>query len=323
MARNRKLDAHQALYYQVTGRPLPDLSEGAEARRVKAMTAAQTVAAVDLPSEFYDDVGDPKCELPSFADAFPDAFARLTGGRPEAKIMWPRGGDDKGLAAILLALSQADDSDEDLAALLDLSSIPIDFRLKVFFQILNDRLPSNALWRPFDFLLVKAKVQDIIDEREESRRAKLVEFPSGRPATDLSRRIRKIRDTIRCSKTRAYDVDQGGTARLDQRLALADAFKDDPERCRPVDWEAKSWGRISKRSFRQYIESGADQFEFDGPVGRGLELLHTQYADGRLADNFHDLRTLIAAIEDAGVAVDRGTVISIFDAFEAWKKRQA
>jgi hypothetical protein len=107
---------------------------------------------------------------------------------------------------------------------------------------------------------------------------------------------------------------------------LAEAFKDDPDRCRPVNWEprshARTWGRVSVWSFRRYIESGADQFEFDGEIGRGLATLQAQYTDGRLPDSFRDLRAFIAAIENMGVVVDRGTAVAIFDAFEAWKKRQ-
>ncbi len=326
MARKRKHTAEAAFYYDATGRTPPDLSDGEEVRRVKAMTAAQTVEAVELPSDFYNEAGDPKCELPSFADAFPDAFARLTGGRPEANIMWPRGGNNKGLAKIILALLSSEDSDEPLATRLELDSIPNDLPTKVFFHLLNEQLPSNGLWRPFDFLLVTAKVRDAVDEREESRREKLVTFPSGLPKSDRSRRVQKIRETIKCSTPRAYVVERNGTARLDQRLALAEAFKDDPDRCRPVNWELRSragtWGRVSVCSFRRYIESGADQFEFDGSVGRGLAILQAQYADGRMPDNFRNLRAFIAAIEDVGAAVDRATAVAIFDAFEVWKKKQ-
>ena len=326
MVRKRKLTAEEALYYQVTGID-PGLSDGDEVRRVKGMTPAQTVEAVDLPSKFYDDAGNPNYKLPTFADAFPDAFARLTDGRPDAKIAWPRSGNDAGLATILLALLQSDDSEEDLADLLDLSPIPFDLTVRIFFQILNEQLTSNALWQAYDFLLVKAKVQDAIDAREDSRRGRIVSFPSGRPATDLSRRIKKIRETIKCSRPRAYIIEQDGTARLDQRIALAQTFKDDPDRCRPVNWEARSrartWGRVSEWSFRRYIESGADLFEFDGEVGHALAALQDRYWDGQLPEDFRDLRTLIAAIEDAGAAVDRATIVTIFDAFKTWKRRHA
>ena len=102
----------------------------------------------------------------------------------------------------------------------------------------------------------------------------------------------------------------------DQRVKLALAFKDNPSRNRPRQWEpellARVHGKESPRSFRRYLLHSGREFEVP-PLGDTVAKLRAMVADGWLADNFHTFDQLVKALEDAGAPWPSQ------DAFPAWR----
>ena len=189
------------------------------------------------------------------------------------------------------------------------------------FHFMNDALAADfaPTWTADEFesaflRLEAAHFEQTADDGPINR--------GGRKRTDQTMRVKMICDALGCGSRHAYRIDAEGTAKIDDQIELAKAFKNDPARCLPRDWEPKfkdrGWGRFSERSFRRYVESGADLFEDD--IGAPLAILSAQYAVGGFPINFQDVRALIAAIERAGLAIDPRMALAVFNGFEDWKR---
>lgn len=246
----------------------------------------------------------------TFADLFPKTFRALTHARGLDKVTWPVPGGGRPyideLSRVLKPCIQAEDDTPD----------------EVLFHFMNRELAANfdPTWTVEEFDQTYRRLLEELDDREaEGRPANL----GGRKPTDQTFRVEMIREAIGCLARRAYQIDAGGTAKLNDRIALARMFKNDPARCRPRDWEPKfrsrGWGRFSQKSFRNYVEGGVDLFE-GTRIGPVLAMLAAEYDEGRLPDNFKDVRAFVAALERHTLPVDARTAIAIFDAFERWKR---
>lgn len=245
----------------------------------------------------------------TFALDFAPTFRRLTRFTQGGKVRWPVKGDpiNGDLSRVIKAYIEANDAGP----------------LAYFFHYMNDALVAdfNPTWSAEEFDATHDRLLDeAIDREREARPANM----GGRKPTDQTFRIEMIREALGCTRRRAYQIDADGSAILAHRIALAKAFRNDPARCRPCDWEpvfkTRGWGRFSAKSFRNYVIDGADFFE-GGDIGPALAILMAEYDEGHLPDNFDGVRDFVAALDRNMLPVDARTAIAIFDAFERWKRQ--
>ncbi|MCW5691617.1 MAG: hypothetical protein KIT48_04570 [Pseudolabrys sp.] len=243
-----------------------------------------------------------------FENEFHGTHLRLTDGNPAAAIHWPQNGRNAGLAALLSHYRSSGD----------------DAPAELLFKLLNKQLAKDGRppWTPRGFAMVLAEVDDEAEERAEREEEKLVSRPLGRPKSQDTFIVRTIRTTLGCNRSRAHEIFKEGTTRLEQRIKLARAFRNDPARRLPRHWlpifKASSWGRSSQRGLDRYVLDRVDYFE-GGAVGDVLAILTPRFEDGwLLPDDRFDI--LFSAIRDQGLPISADTALTLWDRYSAWKR---
>lgn len=145
----------------------------------------------------------------------------------------------------------------------------------------------------------------------------------GRQPSDATAIVQMIREHLGYSRSRAYELLEEGTTRLEDRRALAKLFPNDPQMRRPAYWEPKHKARRAGRpsdalTFRDYVMSGADDFEgFDS----FLELLKRAYEFGSLPDDFASMESFIDGVKDATFN-QTATAVQVWQRAKAWRLRE-
>lgn len=246
-----------------------------------------------------------------FAYVFPHTHLRLTGGDLNATLGWPWPGNDAGLSELLSHYVASGD----------------DAPVELLFKFINDGLAQKGRktwtpWTPRDFAMVAAEVYDVAEAREDAEADRIVVPSSGRRKTQDTFIVEKICNTVHCSRSRGYAILRYGSAVADQRVALAKAFSNDPDRRMPRHWEptfaARTWGRASAHSFERYVLDHVDAFE-GGNIGATLAILIPRFEDGwpLPADN---LENLLRAIRDQTLPINADAAFELWTRYAAWKR---
>lgn len=249
----------------------------------------------------FEDEGD-------FAYVFPNTHLRLAGGDLSATIHWPWSGNDAGLTFLLTHYMESGD----------------DAPVELLFKVINDGLAKagRKTWTPRAFAMVDAEVNDTADVREDAEAERIVVPSSGRRKSQDTFIVEKICNTVHCSRSRGYAILRYGSAVAAQRVALAKAFSNDPDRRTPRHWEptfaARTWGRASAHSFERYVLDHVDAFE-GGNIGATLAILIPRFEDGwpLPADN---LETLLRAIRDQTLPINADAAFELWSRYAAWKR---
>lgn len=255
------------------------------------------------PAFYKDGYGD-------FAHEFPGAHLRLAGGDLNAPIGWPYPGNDEGLAAVLLHYRESGD----------------DAPVELLFKLINESHAQTGrkTWTPRAFAMVLAGVDDALDAREEANAERIVVPSAGRRKTQDTFIVEKICTTVHCSRSRGYAILRFGSAVPDQRIALAKAFGNDPDRRTPRHWEpkfaARTWGRQSAYCFERYVLDRVDAFE-GGNIGAALAILIPRFDEGWTlpAD---DLESLLRAIRDQALPINAEAAFELWTRYVDWKRHR-
>jgi hypothetical protein len=304
VARTPKLTPDEQLLFEVTGR-LPDRA-GEFVRAVRRRSDEELERRYSLQAGESTD--DPNFTLEIL---FPNTHLRLTRGDPAAAIIWPRAGNERGLAVLLAEyLAAGDDNPSEL-----------------LFVLLNDALvkAGREPWTPRAFATALAERYDAEEAREAEQEEKIVSRTAGRRKSQKTFIVAKIRATIHCSGRRAYAILDEGTAVADQRIALARAFANDPERCLPRDWgprfKTATWGRSSARTFDRYVLDRVDAFE-GGTIGDALAILIPKTEEGWLSVGDRP-ESLLTAIRQQELAITADAALDLWARYLRWKRDAA
>lgn len=274
--------------------------EGPSVEFVRAQSDSHLAKRYD-PATYKDGYGD-------FAHEFPGTHLRLTRGVLNATIGWPWPGNDAGLYELLSHYVASGDE------------APVEF----LFKIINDGLAQKGreTWKPRDFAMVAAEVYDVAEAREDAEADRIVVPVSGRRKTQDTFIVEKICNTVHCSRSRGYAILRYGSAVPNQRIALAKAFSNDPDRRTPRHWEpqfaGRTWGRQSAYSFERYVLDRIDAFE-GGNIGAALAVLIPRFEEGWSlpAD---DLESLLRAIRKQALPISAEATLDLWTRYTAWKR---
>lgn len=196
------------------------------------------------------------------------------------------------------------------------------------FNIVNNELERQGKkpWKATTFNRWWDEQERVEEELQETRELKKKrawlnierQIKSGRPPTLRTERVERIALVLGVARRRAYTIDEEGTGSFDQRVKLARAFSNDPERNHPDAWDledGRKWGRTSssRKSFRDFILSPAADEMFDAHV----LTLQEEYQKGMLPDHVEDLRELIKL--GASVDVPAEEMVRIWDLYLTWR----
>lgn len=171
----------------------------------------------------------------------------------------------------------------------------------LFLCMVRDMLATGREpWRGNDFNFQVDKAFQELGEKEEAE-LKARNSIAGRKPTDKTGRTRLIMETLRISRSRAYDIEQNGIGNFEDRKALAAAFRDDPKRSYPGAWELAHGGRHGRPrgrpTFAAYVNSG--DADFDGYPA--FETIKAVCRLGAFPETFRDSDAFIAALETCGI----------------------
>jgi len=125
--------------------------------------------------------------------------------------------------------------------------------------------------------------------------------------------VKRIKTACGCGHSRAYEIFEVGTERIEQQVALAAAFADTPDRCKPEHWALKS-GRQG-RSFKAFIL--LQVAEFDDGIGPDCAKLRAAYYSTRMVGGVRNPGELVPLLMVAGV--DHSKSHAIWAAYMEWK----
>jgi hypothetical protein len=177
-------------------------------------------------------------------------------------------------------------------------------------------------WRRADPKL-RAKMEaaeEELYEKEQIREALgLTGKPAaaGRKATKRTTDADIVRGVLDVAHARAYKILSFGTSKLEDRVALAEAFADDPIRCKPEAWELKtgsSWGG-ARRTFGEYVFKGVDA-EGENPVvvaARGL------LQRGLMPTHLTTLEQLTTALQHEH-GLDLNQAVALWWSYQEWRR---